>query len=465
MKKICTSHFFFVTLLNFSNVIYRSHTNNMKKIVKALILSHIGLAIFAISLLLTGCQSDDIKINQLSQFDIAVTELTESHVSLTISHDGSNRDAYYGIYFQGGEALANDYLSSYFKNNTAEKIKDQAWNQRKRFVTKAGLMPKTEYTFVVFALDTLGKWTGVMASCSFSTRAIPDSLVFQEEPTWKLDWFGETIHENDYWTRIDKTVLADTMKQSSYMCLIPKSIIQRYKDIRKVIYWALGEKRQELNDENVDWHTLHMVAKGSTHCYFQREEGDYYAMAIGIEKDGSPTGLYAISDAHRIDEYTPLDTYADLIGSWRLTDAEGLSQTVEIKKHKVNKSLSIVGWAGRQWPVILTFNPNNNYPFTLSLQCVVNNLSITSSNHDFIGDVYLLGWYLNSNGVTKWADDFTELAYCYKSNSRYRIVKAFRYTNLPDTQYGLYYGVAENGSFAGALNNSSYTFPITLVRL
>lgn len=395
-------------------------------------------------------------------FHIDTLSSSPMSVSLCITHNGSNRDLYYGLLTEDSIRDYTAYVRAYIDSAGSAELVKNAWNQRKRVEKLNGLIPSVPYHFIVFAFDSAANLISEPACVDIQTQS---NVQFERNPDWRIEWKGETLYKNDYWTQVTVTFdnpLADS--DLFYAGLISVEQFNKCGNIKMAIYWLLNKAQKEMGQG--DWYSK--IASIGRECYFQRTEGDYYVLLIGVKPDGSPTGQYAISEKNTIREYTALFEYKSLIGLWTLYDATGNEHTISIQKNIVNKSLSITGWAGKQWPVIVQYDPNANIPFTIDGQRVAEKKSFTSSDgKDFLADVYLWGWYMKTDGSTYRMTDRTEFAYVKKqSDDCYFIDKAFFYNGTDISAFGFRYYLMDcsDNKVAGWVEGSTYTYPITIKR-
>lgn len=77
----------------------------------------------------------------------------------------------------------------------------------------------------------------------------------------------------------------------------------------------------------------------------------WYAMAIGCDTNGQPTGHYALSEVIDLEnlggeEEEPTAEYAAWLGNWTFTGANGVAFDVTMKQGKANKTYKLAGWEG-----------------------------------------------------------------------------------------------------------------------
>lgn len=396
-------------------------------------------------------------------FHIDTLSSSPMSVSLCITHNGSNRDLYYGLLTEDSISNYTAYVRAYIDSAGSAELVKNAWNQRKRVEKLNGLIPSVPYHFIVFAFDSAANLISEPACVDIQTQS---NVQFERNLDWRIEWKGEDYYEKSYWTWV-RVFFDKPLTDPVYVSLISVEQSNKCGDIKRAIYWLLNEAQNKM-EQGEDWYSNTSISRTNIEYHFQRTEGDYYVLLIGVKPDGSPTGQYAISEKNHIGEYTALFEYKSLIGLWTLYDATGNEQTISIQKNIVNKSLSITGWAGKQWPVIVQYDPNANIPFTIDGQRVAEKKSFTSSDgKDFLADVYLWGWYMKTDGSTYRMTDRTEFAYVKKqSDDCYFIDKAFFYNGTDISAFGFRYYLMDcsDNKVAGWVEGSTYTYPITLKR-
>ncbi|MGN0187890.1 MAG: hypothetical protein ACI395_00075 [Candidatus Cryptobacteroides sp.] len=246
-------------------------------------------------LLLTGCNEalHSIGFPDFSnvQFTVSAGDTSSEGASLTVSHDGSDRDTYYGFATKDTEsdinAVVNRKISELSTGGTdyTEIIKNGSF----RLMSVDGLESSTLYRYIVFGLNDDGTTYGTPGSCLFTTA--------KGQPVFGLSVVGSpmfdavnlnvttTGDEEDYWYCFATTDLTTSLET---LC---QTTVNKNTDISG--HLQSGTKTFELSG--------------------LRHNTDYRAAVIGV-KDGKAYGKPA-----SVEFTTPLkDVVPQLNPSWTI---------------------------------------------------------------------------------------------------------------------------------------------------
>ena len=416
--------------------------------------------------LLANCDKND-EMEQISTdapcFSLSVKDIGPVSVSIQISHTGSNRDEYY-TYLDVKPQNNVDLLIDSLLSHTVELDK---LDQRKRVVTVNYLLPETNYRFIVFSVDENNHLYGTPCSITFTTSDVDIDMSI--EPSWQINWIGEAFHDGEYYTHVQ--VKCDNISEPFYSCLVSDSVFNKLdQDIARIALYKLSEAAHEAHDNGFDNILAgNMISHVSSDNWFYRSPGYFYFMVIGVDEKGMPSGKYNISKREVIDAYTMLPDYEQFLGKWRLTDKAGVTANINVIAEYINRSYKVEGWANKNLPITIFFDCADAVSkISMQRHTIAQNIAFTNNqdNSSFLGDLRLEAWYINSSGKKNRAETSTsKLATCIASSKdRYVIDASFYNTGLEDSDSGLYYAILVNGIYRSALENSFYTFPITLNR-
>lgn len=395
-------------------------------------------------------------------FTLSVKGLNPFTANIEISHTGSNRDRYFVYVNESLAADMNSVVDSLL--NCLESLVE--YNQRKRIISLDNLVPNSSYYLYVFSVDEDNHLYGMSNSIFFTTPDVDIDMTL--EPSWKINWLGEVLHCDDYWTQVD--VRCTNISEPFYCCLVPDSIFCKYNgNISQVAYYEILKAHKEAHEKGYE-NFFDMLAHVSISAWYQRDPGFYYFMVIGVDDEGLPSGKYRISERKQIDEYTMLPAYKQLLGKWLLSDNSGESAIITITAKKNNKTYNVKGWAKTNWPLVFNYDSSDDVSkISIHRQRVATDITFVSNQDldSFVGNLNLEAWFVNSSGNKQRATtDSHKLAYCVNSSpNSYTIDASFHYIGLEESDYGLYYSIVVDGEHYSSLTHSLYTFPIKLRRI
>ena len=296
-----------------------------------------------ITTLFTSCTKDEFKETSLNTFCVSPQDIGAFSATLVITHNGTNRDAYYGILVKGHGIDADTRIKDFI--STTPLAATDVMYQRKKQIKINDLSMLTDYTYIVFSLvfyDGEFVYNGIFASYEFST--CQSEYVASENPNWITSYQGETFYEGGYYSKI--TVLAENNENEHYFlkaCKVDEPAnFSHMEDF--LAHAATTFQSEHENGEDDFWLGYHLLSNHSSIFYYVLDTGDYIAYAIGVNADGTPTGHYAKSDSFYVGEYTMSPGYANMLGIWIVTDSTGKTFNIQFTKHTSNRILTMSGW-------------------------------------------------------------------------------------------------------------------------
>ena len=156
-------------------------------------------------MLFVGCVKDESMEDIV--FHVDVSEINAYSATVTVTHNASNRDSYYGFTVKGAvddiQSEIADFLSTVQTSQLAEAIHFQ----RKSVFSITGLSPKETYTFIVFGMNDDGLRYGEPSSTVFCTTE--SNLCAQINPNWKIGYMGHVVYNNNDYSKINVNVLGN----------------------------------------------------------------------------------------------------------------------------------------------------------------------------------------------------------------------------------------------------------------
>lgn len=359
--------------------------------------------IFLCLLLFVFCTCTDKKetISQEVIFNVAITDVEDYSAIATITHNGTNRDCYYGFVTKGNVDDVQLEINKFLSTSNKDKILSSLKNQRKKVIPISGLSPKKTYTYIAFGLDEEGKLYGIPACAKFTTTV--GQFVAVENPNWEIEYQGPDLFNNGYYSKFHVGVIGDPIEHYFvYDCKADFS--ESFESEEDLIIHAIEEfKEQHLDEDQIlnedFWINESFVFQGSYFYYHVLDEGEYVAYAIGINLDGTPTGHYVKTPVFQVNEYPAVEDYTELLtNSWQITDLynDSILYDITFEKLKVNQSLLMHGWGDLPYPLVVKFNQNES-EIILYSQLVSTNVTLNLNEMDVTGDLYIKGYWDKSN--------------------------------------------------------------------
>lgn len=351
-------------------------------------------------IIMSSCTQDENNDNIV--FHVDVSEIEAYSAKITVTHNATNRDTYYGFVVKG---IVNDVqteIADFLSINETSQLAEFLHCQRKSVFQIVGLSPQETYTYVVFGMDSEGKFYGEPSSVVFTT--LDSHFQLKINPNWKITYMGHTVYNNSDYSKIEVDV-SGNLEERYFMATYEQAFIESFEKIEDLIIYAANEFVENLkNTENEGpWFEDSLVRVNGTSFYKYLHEGNYISYAIGINIDGLPTGSYVKTDCYHVDKYPAVEGFKNLLGEWRITSGNNQSYDVKLEEHIVNKYLILKGWGDiENCPIIIEFNREDN-SLRIRSQQIKDDFEITFSDGTYVrGQLSLRGAYYNSESVLKW---------------------------------------------------------------
>lgn len=417
-------------------------------------------------MLLSACEREEEAVQPLPiTFDVTAKEVKAFSATLVITHTGTNRMEYLGIIVEGHGVEALDTISKYLMNNGIEP--DDAMTQRKKQIVLNDLMQQKDYTYIVFAVEWNSgafEYAGCYKAFEFTTAVSEFQATVYDK--WTITYVGESYYNSIYMSKLHVNVQSGTTEHF-FPRVYKVGYLSEFNNVENLISHALWDYMNTHNsDDDEDfWLVDQMLSNQSTNYLFYLTPGDYEAWLIGVDAEGNPTGHYAKSDAFHVDEYTMTNGYANMLGTWTVTDSAGKHFDVVFTKNEINRSFKVRGWGGENIPFYVRFDASTN-GLTVKRQLVSENIIRKINGQDMRGDLYFVGWYYD-DGYRLTSVDNIALGR-RQSASLYRLEPGFYLADANGNEIpcskGLFYRFVteEDGNYY--FSSTLMTFPITMTK-
>lgn len=187
----------------------------------------------------------------------------------------------------------------------------------------------------------------------FKTTERQWSAVINEN--WSIKYLGNALYNNGYYSKVKVNV----NKSSTDHYFVFECDIDTYNTFTNeedFIGYAIEEFKKEHigDDENEQdfWLLEDFLAIESIYYYHYLDPNDYIAYAIGVNPDGSPSGLYVKSEPFSVKEYKATEGFDNLLSNeWKITNNEDVTyNNIRFEKLKVNQSLLMQPLPRRKLP-------------------------------------------------------------------------------------------------------------------
>lgn len=281
-------------------------------------------------------------------FTLEVVEVEADQAKIKVEHNGTTKDTWYG--FATTESDVDKAIADVLAEGNVTLKKNTKTN-----ITVRNLEPETEYTFIAVGIKADGTTYGNHAIIEFTTAKAeeptpPAPEGYTVNPNWTVTYIGEYEEQGKVFEHV---VLVESSDTNPFF--ITAWPVDYYEELGiEAIVAAEIKAWEEMLAQYPGATWADIVSDESTmaEAMIEPEYGTkWYAMAIGCDTNGQPTGLYALSEVIDLEnlggeEEEPTAEYSAWIGDWTFTGANGVAFDVTMKQGKANKTYKLAGWEG-----------------------------------------------------------------------------------------------------------------------
>ncbi len=277
-----------------------------------------------------------------AEFSVTVSGVTTESAVANVSCTGYSDDTWYAFCT---EDVTSDVASviedevARLEGNVAGVLK--SGNAQVEF---SALNPEIEYRIIVTGLLADGTVYGAPASVGFETDALP----FVENSAWTVTYGGRVIEDGE---EQDVISVVATSSDRYVVGLYQAGVLAQY-GIEAICEDAAASTK-ELVDQFIDaGYPLELVMSVFTHTssceepYNPLPDGEYIAVAVGIDEEFNLTRLYSVSEAFTIEAEELSEGYASWIGNWTMTGSNDVVYNVTISKRIAEQTYTMTGLQG-----------------------------------------------------------------------------------------------------------------------
>ena len=318
-----------------------------------------------------GCnpiQGDDVVLNNNLEFVLGTPVVNGTEVSLDISHNGTESDTWYCFASEDLTTNASEVISNKITEFLTSGEKFGLRKATKTSITLKNLNPYTEYRGFVFGLTEDGIIYGKMATFTFETQADADA-VYQTDD-FKITYLGrqeveenEEDDENEENVSVAETFQIDNPSEKRYYFTTFNDYYLSYYTIEEIVKGEIEYIKTVIQPIlKLDQYSLKDATAILQTPEGRQQSGKYTAIAIEFDDKGVATRYFS-SAKYEIVEEKAEAAYTKWLGTWELTDAKNVKQTINFEHADNNFFVYVKNWEAGEGYDELPFG--ENAPFSI----------------------------------------------------------------------------------------------------
>lgn len=343
------------------------------------------------AVLFTGCQEENSAVTDRDRlmFDVRIESVGANDVSAAVVHNGTEDVTYYAFCYREmnyGETFAIENAVAGLKES-GTALSEVLTSGSASTVKCTGLQSSTLYRLVVCGLDEDYNVYGTPASVYFTT--LEGSVIYEPYPDWIVTYQGKqaATDNSGYGDAIQVTTYGS---EQGYFATVVSAADYQAKGIAGCAEAAIAEKEAYFAEmEEAGWEinrSEYVYYTTAAYILETGDAGDYVGLAIGVDENFKPTGLYAVSDPFEPDPIEYSVAYGRWLGEWTISgtyrdgndEKQPISYDITIDYLVPNQTYTISGYQGFEDIAL----PN----VVASFDAATGGMTFTSS---FVQDLYV----------------------------------------------------------------------------
>lgn len=289
-----------------------------------------------------GCDpvGEEIVLNNNLEFTLGTPAINGTEVSLDIAHNGTDADTWYCFASEDLTTNASEVISNKITEFLTSGEKFGLRKATKTSITLKNLNPYTEYRGFVFGLTEDGIIYGKMATFSFTTQADADA-VYQFD-AFKISYLGRQENEENGF--IAETFQIDNPSEKRYYFTTFNDYYLSDYTIEDIVKGEIEYIKAVIQPEyKLDQYSLKDATAILQTPEGRQQSGKYTAIAIEFDDKGVATRYFS-SAKYEIVEEEAEAAYTKWLGTWELTDAKNVKQTINFEHADNNFFIYVRNW-------------------------------------------------------------------------------------------------------------------------
>lgn len=385
------------------------------------------MAMVAIAAIATvGCEEPQEEqknpnLNHNLTLSVDVENITTQTAKVKVTHNGSSKDTWLGFVTNNvntsDKTLIEEQVEAYKKGESDSSLR--ASNSYVQILTN--LSAGTTYKYIAFGLSEEGEVYGNYGALEFTTQGTStggsgggnegggsggstEVNGMRENSAWSVEYIGAgTLYEQNY----DNIVKVTSVDKNPYIMTVVYASEWDPTQLNELATYLVADLKDyiaEFNDYNGTSYTIaDWLFVGDGYDAFNLYPGYYKALALGVDENGTVTGLYAVSETFEVKEQVASAAFRAWLGNWEIVGNNDVTYTINLSNGLANKYYYMSYWENdMDFVVKVDYNANLDALFFYS-QLVQESVNFGDYGY---GNLYFLGFDREGSMYTNQEGDY-----------------------------------------------------------
>lgn len=298
------------------------------------------LSAFVVAVACDNGLEDGLQLNNDLEFTVGTPVVNGAAVTVQINHNGADTDPWYCFVSEDKTSKEFEVISNKINEALSSGSKLALRKSKSRSVSFNNLQPYTEYRGFVFGLTEEGVIYGKIATFTFTTQADADAVY--ETKDFTIKYLGR--QEDEATGFVAETFQIDNPNKKRYYFTTFNNYYLQYYTVEDIVKGEI-----EYIKENIaPYYKLDQYSVADETVVLQAPEGrqqsgEYTAIAIELDSKGAATRYYG-AQTYTVVEEEAEAAYTKWLGTWELSDANNVRQTVTFEHADNNFFVYVKNW-------------------------------------------------------------------------------------------------------------------------
>lgn len=371
-------------------------------------------------------QGKNPNLNHNLTLTVDIESVTTQTAKVKVTHDGTSTDTWLGFYTadlsKGDLALIEEQAAAYKAGNSTSQLRAS----KSYIQILTNLSAGTTYKYIAFGLSEEGEVYGNYGALEFTTQGTNTGDNGQGggngneddngqggnttingmtlNKAWSVEYLGAgTLYDQP----ADNIVKVTSVDKNPYMMTVVYASEWDESALKELAEYAVADYVAFIEEYNSYYGTSYTLEEllfvGDGYDAFNLYPGYYKALAIGVNPNGTISGLYAVSETFEVKEQVASAQFRAWLGNWEIVGNNDVTYTINLANGLANKFYYMSYWEGdMDFMVKVDYNADLDALFFYS-QLIQEGVNFGDYG---LGDLYFVGFDREGSLYTTEGGDY-----------------------------------------------------------